>query len=503
MPASRREVLAAAAGGLALAGCDGVLGTLGEVFGSGVPEHFTPPAGAAGDPVHHLLNRCAYGPRPGDVERVRAMGIPAWIEAQLAPAAIDDPKADFRAESFESLHWPAEEMLEWKREVVYEELARSTLLRAVYSKRQLLEVMVGFWTDHLNIAIDKDGCDLWKTRDDRDVIRPHALGRFADLIRASALSPAMLTYLDQRDNKRRREKTADQPNENYARELLELHTLGVHGGYTQADVMEVARALTGWTVKKNSGLFETRSRVRGRPYFDAHWHDDGEKVVLGQTLPAGGGEKDLDRVLAIVCAHPSTARHLATKLCRRFVADDPPAGLVARAATTFLASGGDIPAVLRTILGSEEFAAARGARVKRPFQFVVSALRALGAETNVGDPILDALTRMGQAPFRYPTPDGYPDEAAPWLGTLLWRWAFALRRGSGRIGGTSVDLEALGRAAGDTGDGTAVARHLLGRDWTTSEREAVAAVRAAAPNPRRGRAEAVAVLLASPGFQRC
>src|SRR2546422_5567793 len=222
--------------------------------------------------------------------------------------------------------------------------------------------MTGFWTDHLNINLEKGDCIYLKPSDDRLVIRAHALGNFKELIRASATSPAMLVYLDGKEN--RKAGPNDVPNENYARELLELHTLGVEGGYTQSDVYEVARCLTGWRLR-------TGWR-KGTVYFDPSLHDDGEKHVLGQLIPAGGGAADLDRVVEIVCKHPSTARHIATKLVRRFVSEAVPAPLVTRGAAVFTATNGDIKSLLRTILNSDEFKAAQGVKFKRPFQFIVS-----------------------------------------------------------------------------------------------------------------------------------
>lgn len=511
MPLSRRHFLGMSAAAMAGAavGCDRVQRGLAGWQDPRIPEQFSTPQGTAVDAVHHLLSRCAYGPRPGDREAVTQIGgIDAWIAAQLQPAGIDDQWCDLQLWGRETLTADWFESREWRKELTYDELAAMTVIRAVNSKRQLLEVMVGFWTDHLNIAIDKDACQQWKIPDDREVLRKHALGKFPDLIRASALSPAMLVYLDQRDNKFRAfqalEGTPDKPNENYARELLELHTLGVHGGYTQQDVMEAARCLTGWTVATNGW-------GRGKPYFNKDWHDGGDKVVLGHAIKAGGGERDLERLLEIVCLHPSTATHLATKLCRRFVADEPPAGLVESAAAVFLKTGGDIVEVLKVILHSTEFRNTRGNRVKRPFRYVVSAMRALGADTDGGRPIVRALTRMGQAPFRYPTPDGYPDEAGPWLGTMLWRWRFAVSLAHGRLAGTEVALPALGRAVGDVqadndgvvfGEPAALARHCLGREWTAPERAAVVQAQQSAPDRRQGWHDATAVLLASPGFQR-
>jgi uncharacterized protein (DUF1800 family) len=327
---------------------------------------------------------------------------------------------------------------------------------------------VEFWTDHLNVFQGKGDCAWFKTAEDRDVVRRHALGRFRDLLRASALSPAMLVYLDGRRNHK------DRPNENYARELLELHTLGVRGGYTQRDVMECARALTGWDVREKRG--------RGQVFFDPARHDDGEKILLGVRIPAGGGEGDLDRVLDIACAHPSTARHVAGKLCRRFVADEPPAERVERVAGVFARSGGDLRATVREVLGG--LGSARP-RFKRPFRFVVSALRGLACATQGRREVRRYLERMGQASFQHPTPDGYADEAGPWLGGMLWRWTFALELARGRL------QDAVPGIAPETAE--AAFAHLVGRRPTAAERSALASA-------GDGKAS-LALVLASPAFQ--
>ncbi|HEY1084823.1 MAG TPA: DUF1800 domain-containing protein, partial [Prosthecobacter sp.] len=370
------------------------------------------------------------------------------------------------------------------------------LLRAIYSRRQLLEVMVEFWSDHLNIDLEKGDCIYLKPSDDRNVIRKHALGRFQDLIRASATSPAMLVYLDGQTNKVR-PGTGDRPNENYARELLELHTLGVHGGYTQEDVREAARCLSGWTFdsKRVFALNQNES------YFRPDWHDDGEKQVLGQRIPAGGGEKDVDRLVDIVCNHPSTARHIATKLCRRLVSPTPPARLVDEVSAVFSRSGGDIPSLLRTIFLSEEFMASRGRLLKRPFKFMVSALRALAADTHAEKPILEPLQRMGHGLFQYPTPDGYPDEDLPWMGTLMWRWNFALALASDKQPGCQTDLKPLSAALSPAAQQPATTAHwfayLTGRKPTPEEADALGSP--GSPSAESG----PGLILASPAFQRC
>ncbi len=314
---TRRSFLraGAAAGALGFTGCDPIVSLVTKLGGQGVPAtRLSETSAAEVDPAFHLLSRAGFGPWPGDLARVGKLGAAAWVEEQLAPERIDDGLCDLRARRFESLHASVGELFEYRKRVVCEELTRATLLRAVYSKRQLLEVMVRFWSDHLNIDIGKGACAHLKAADDRLVIRRHALGKFRALIGASARSPAMLVYLDGVQNQKR--TPAEVPNENYGRELLELHTLGVEGGYTQGDVMEAARCLTGWRVR-----LKWR---KGQVVFDPRAHDDGGKVVLGQSIPAGGGAQDLERLLDIVCSHPSTARHISRKLCRRFVCDPPP-----------------------------------------------------------------------------------------------------------------------------------------------------------------------------------
>ncbi len=498
---NRRDFIKTGAAGSALlaTGCEKLRGKVGDWFlGAGVPDNFAIAAAAATDDRMHLLHRAAFGPWPGDLERVSKLGLEGWIDEQLNPDSIDDLACSLRTRGFETTHLPAGEMYEFKKPVVEKELTRFTVLKAVYSKRQLFEVMVEFWTDHFNISIGKADCAWLKSPDDRETIRAHALGKFRDMVKASATSPAMLVYLDGREN--RKSSPTEKPNENYARELLELHTLGVHGGYTQKDVMEVARCLTGWTCRRENQM------MKAKVEFHAGQHDDGEKIVLGRTIAPGGMEKDLEQVLDIVCFHPSTANYLAEKLCRRFISDTPPASAVAKTAKTFQDSRGDIRATVRALLTSDEFKASKGQKLKRPFRFVVSALRSLGADTNASPALLRYLGAMGQSPFQHPTPDGYPDEAMPWLGTMLWRWNFALALTTNNIGGTSVDLPRLAKAMGaPENDATPhFLRLVLGREALEIEKSAVADYQKASPlEPWLKRAESVGLMLASPGFQRC
>lgn len=502
MKISRREILHSAAlsgAALSLAGCNSIYSTAAKRLGQDIPEHVTL-AGATSDSIDrtfHLLSRAGYGPWPGDLKRVLGIGHDAWVEEQLNPEKLDDRLCELRARRYETIHLDPGTCYEFKRESLRKDLTRYSLLRSVYSKRQLFEVMVGFWTDHLNIYIEKGDCMNLKATDDRTVVRPHALGKFKDLIRASALSPAMLVYLDGKENKK--DGPYGIPNENYARELLELHTLGVDGGYTQKDVFEVARCFTGWRLKDKW--------QRGKVYFDANLHDDGEKVVLGTRIAPGGGEKDVERVIEIVCSHPSTARHIATKLVKRFVCDEPPGPLVDSAARDFSSSGGDIKTLVRTILKDDDFKNASDTKLKRPFHFIVSALRSLGADTHASDELIEYLTRMGHGPFQYPTPDGYPDEAAPWIGTLLWRWNFAFALASNTVKGVNVSVDRLMQAIGtsekDNEFHAQLFTHFIGRQQSADEKEALNAYSAKRTFVNAThRAELVGLILSSPAFQR-
>jgi uncharacterized protein (DUF1800 family) len=453
----------------------------------------TPPAGAQLDPVAHALNRWTFGPVPGDYARVAAMGPRAFLEEQLAPEKIDDGLCDRAIARFSECWWePLGEAYDEDEEYFPPVLRRVAILRPVYSRRQLFEVMCDFWSDHFNIDPGKGDCRYAKITDDQQVIRTHALGNFRELLRASALSPAMLWYLDGRANVKRTPE--EKPNENYARELMELHTLGVHGGYTQHDVMEVARCLTGWTIlaKKDdgfSGHLLSPLKNRGKVAFRKEAHDNGAKEVLGHQIPAGLGQGDLDQVIDIVAAHPSTAQFIATKLCVRFISDDPPATAVEMVTRAFTDSRGDIKTTLRTLFATPEFQASAGMKFKRPFHYVVSALRATNAETDADRGLLSYLEKMGQVPFRYPTPDGYPAKAEHWHGTLMWRWKFAIALANNHIRGTHIEQEALREKLGGH---DAVAATLLNR----------------LPNADEGSAmlksgDDLALLLASPAFQRC
>jgi len=486
--------------------------------------------------IAHVLSRLTFGARPGDFERVKEIGVGAFINQQLDPDSIDNggviaklrrlptigmatpviieqytpPKpvaspspapvrspdtmtatsaksiadnslnqvpqltanANMTAMSGEmqvkeaadkmaapvsekkgasgplALQSPKPTPPPKNPQMVVTDLQRAKLLRAVYSEQQLYEVMVDFWENHFSIFANKDDDRYLLTAFDRETIRPFAMGRFRDLLGATAHSPAMLFYLDNwrssvpRPYPAKGDKAAGVDggfNENYARELMELHTLGVDGGYTQKDVQEVARCFSGWTIQKpnEQGLFVYRPG----------YHDDGEKTVLGHRILAGGGIADGERVLDILASHPATAKFIATKLARRFISDDPPQSVIDRAAAVFLKTDGSIRETLRAIITSPEFFSptAYRAKTRSPFEFVAASMRALNAETDGDRPVLDFISRMGQPLFGRITPDGYSDRAEQWLssGAMIARLNFASALAANLIKGTSVNYQKL------------------------------------------------------------
>ncbi|HVE99025.1 MAG TPA: DUF1800 domain-containing protein [Mycobacteriales bacterium] len=381
------------------------------------------------DAALHVARRLTFGPTPALLDRIRDLGADAWIEEQLDPQSIDDMTVDtyVGVPSIGDVpHLPYARI-----DLGSLEVARSrTVIRQLFSQRQLYEVMVEFWANHFSIFGDHVLAGSYRNADDLAVARAHALGSFRDMLHASAHSPAMLFYLDQwlSDGKN--------PNENYARELLELHTLGVDGGYSERDMAQAALALTGWTVDTGRGEFVYRPES----------HHVGPLRVLGwrhaNATPEGGLAVG-GLLLDYLAKHPSTARHLATKLCRRFVSDKPPASLVASTAKVYLASDTEIIPVLRHIFASRAFRTSVATKYRRPMELVGYAVRALGFEpkpqlaAEKGRAVLNQLVTLGQAPFNWPPPDGYPDEAPDWLSTAanLARWNFLLRLTAGQVGG--------------------------------------------------------------------
>lgn len=379
----------------------------------------TPPAEAAGaDSVLHLLRRMTYGPRPADVEYVKNLGAHAYLAEQLNGPALPDPLLKRKMASLKVLDWSRDRImaLEDPYGTCWAALQRGVVTRGTFARAQLFERMVEFWSDHFNIA--SDGLEVEMVLHEQ-VIRKLALTRFSDLLVATAQSPAMLYYLDNFLNQ------AANPNENYARELMELHTLGVDGGYTEADVKAVARAFTGWTVDdKKTGNF----------VFEAKVHDTAPKTVLGHALPGGRGVQDGLDVLKILATHPSTARFVCRKLAVRFVSDAPPDSLLNGMVNVWKAKQGAIQPVLRYLFLSPEFAASAGQKLRRPLDFYIGALRATGTEVLDAGTINWQLERLAQVPFGWHPPNGYPDVGAAWANTngLLARWntAFELTVGA-------------------------------------------------------------------------
>jgi uncharacterized protein (DUF1800 family) len=558
--------------------------------------------------IVHALNRLGYGPRPGDVEKVREVGLDKWIEQQLHPERIDDPAPDKALADLSTLSLtpkqlvdkyelpPAlkqeiqkkraemegaseQEMNRARREFMQEhglkmdggprkvivEAQTAKLVRAITSERQLNEVMVDFWMNHFNVYAEKGPVKYLLTQYERDTIRPHAWGKFEDLLRATAESPAMLFYLDnwesvspnaaapdgarpRRNQQQQRRRPARggegdnemmaqaaRPprapkglNENYGREIMELHTLGVDGGYTQKDVTEVARCLTGWSIvnpraesmdrvkagRKNNadgrgGRYTERARERledrlgQEPAFEYHAsaHDNGDKVVLGKAIKSNGRDEGLE-IIHMLATHPATAHFISYKLARRFVADEPPKALVDRATAVFKKTDGDIREVVKTIITAPEFFAAetRTAKVKTPLEFVVSAVRASGAQVDDGRALNRYLEQMGMPLYMQQPPTGYKDVAEGWVspGGLTTRLNFALDLAGGRIPGVHVDAKKLAPRAADVESFMAdAAETLLPNGVTDTTRQVVADSASGLDAPK-----IAGLLIGSPDFQR-
>jgi uncharacterized protein (DUF1800 family) len=522
--------------------------------------------------IQHALNRLAYGPRPGDVERVKQMGLAKWIDQQLNPNSVDDKAVEARLENYPTLKMSSAKLLEdypqpkqvakkeglnkeeFKQQQtqqrradaaaeraaaqnanaesnangdaaaegsgdggsmkdvpspmkedrstgnpttrgqgggnklsvdpnavpraiaddskrpqrVVEELAMAKVTRAIYSERQLQQVLDDFWFNHFNVYAAKGEVKWYLTSYERDVIQPHTLGKFKDLIEATSKSPAMLFYLDnylsadpraaQRQAAERAARQASrrgfgwpQPppqqqkkkqerglNENYGRELMELHTLGVDGGYTQKDVTEVARCFTGWTIDK--------PRQNPEFKFDDKIHDPETKIVMGKKIHAGG-MSDGKEVIDLLVKHPSTGKFISTKLARRFVSDTPPPTLIAKMAQTFQSSDGDIRAVMHTMIYSPEFWSREAfrAKIKTPYELVISAARALGTDVDTPMPLVQWAGRIGQPLYQCQPPTGYSDKADAWVntGALLNRLNYSLALAGNKVRGSHSDAATL------------------------------------------------------------
>ncbi len=536
----------------------------------------------------HVLNRLAFGPRPGDVEEVQRIGARAYIETQLKPDSMDDSALDAKVASLDLLRVsPARlwlvyagdrgalrrfQMMQRKGMVkptaatlgsstlgaadnqqkarvlnarqlqvladfqaaglspgvstqTAAQLVEDKLVRAVESKRQLQETLADFWSNHFNIDLHKNAARTLKVLDDREAIRLHLFGSFRQLLGASAHSPAMLIYLDNARSSKamaaRGGKTRGGLNENYARELMELHTLGVEGGYTQADVTEVARCFTGWGLQPEDGQFQFHRRL----------HDDGEKTVLGHRIAAGGGENDGEQVLDILAQSPATAHFLARELCQRFVADEPPPALIEQVAQTFIQTKGDLSSVYRAVFLSREFLSqgAYRSKIKSPFELAVSAVRALGGQLSVPDarnpaenarllrigaasseqnngggkarmggarsPLAVRIAELGQPIFACQPPTGWSEDSRSWVsaGAIVGRLNFALALTGGQVGDVRLQSDTFRAASLDT-----LSQELVGGQLSAATRTLIAKETATSPDPTKTRA----LILGSPEFQR-
>jgi uncharacterized protein (DUF1800 family) len=439
-------------------------------------------------PLHErrLLDRATFGPRPEEVERIGAQKAEAWVQAQLASVSPGDPALAERLAGFSSqqdtswhglmgLELPGPdrqdpraadmrvELAKRSREIT-REMAGARLVRAVHGRWGLREVLLDFWSNHFSVYGRKSLVGALLPHYEREVLLPHVLGRFEDLLLAVARSPAMLVYLDNWSSTRpdvprflRRQLRGDGGiNENYARELLELHTLGVDGGYDQQDVIAVARVFTGWTLEsRRNPVFTFRSLL----------HDGRRKKVLGERIQ-GEGVEEGENLLRRLARHPATARHLARKLCARFVADVPPPALVARVARRYLETGGDLRQVVTSVLLAPELAEAEHRKFKTPLRLLASAVRATGGSADGQPGSLLALVRLGELPYASRTPDGFPEAAAHWIdpGAMLERMAVAFLLAQGRVRGAT-----LGPALPET-----IARQPEAASARFSERQALA-----------------------------
>ena len=519
-----------------------------------------PPAGAlsARDSALHALDRLAYGPRPGEVDQVARTGVMRWIDRQLDPSSIRDDSLSGLERRFTILRESPADLARLFEQARQERVARQkagedkgaadgadlppkvrrfagefpdlAVVRAAYSERQLQEVMVDFWTNHFNVYAGK-GIDRYLIPDYLEhVIRPRAMGNFADLLIATAESPAMLFYLDNWEsvvpgavppnlaraeararfgrggrggNPARLDSMAQRMpkgiNENYGRELMELHTLGVDGGYTQADVIAAARILTGWSIE--------RPRQDPRFVFNDWAHDFGAKTVLGVAFPAGHGMDEGIRLLKMLAMHPATMHHVSWQLCRRFVADEPPDGCVDDAVAAWRKTNGDIRAVLTAIFHGPDFWApgSESGKIKTPLEFVASALRASGAAPDTTFRLGQVVARLGEPLYQHVAPDGYPETQDDWVnsGTLLDRMNVAVGLAAGKLPGAWVDLDRVIPAqASHEALLDEVNRQLLGGAMSSHTRQVILDQIKDLTDPSAARTFAVGLALGGPDFQK-
>jgi uncharacterized protein (DUF1800 family) len=446
-------------------------------------------ADSAAVALGRLVRRVTMGATVDELSHAASLGYTGYLDYQLDSARIDDSETEaFVTSAYPALGRPTREIYQIPQPELIASLQRATLYRAVRSRRQLYQRMVEFWTDHFNIGIQKAG--VHKIEDDREVIRRHALDTFPSLVKASSHSVAMLGYLDQFENR------VGAPNQNYARELMELHTLGVDGGYTQTDVLELSRVLTGWTFDR---------QFAGRGFiFDPALHDFGAKRVLDVTIdasePGPGGIAEGERVIDRLCGHPSTARFIAGKLLSRLLTPSPSAAQVESVASVYLSTGGDIKAMIRATL-RQDWLEDAPLKLKRPSHLVVSALRVLAPRINGMTTINDVVIGAGQPLFEWNEPDGYPDALDYWDGDFLSRWRAMNQLVFESDGGDLKTDVAEYFAAGPDGAIERMASRVFTGELPDSISATLTAYAQGAPWTETRARETLALALSSPAFQ--
>jgi len=492
---TRRAVLGAGLGGAAALG-----------LARGAPAQAGPGLGFPNVPrtryldslLRFLVDRTSFGWHQREWNEAKALGYQAYLERQLDPASIDDSASEsWIATNYPTLSMTSKQLYDTygvtgQYQVPMTQLKTATLLRAAYSRRQLHEKMVEFWSDHFNMDHADGEIRLLKTADDRDVIRPFALTTFASLLDASAHSGAMLVYLDNYSNK----NTA--PNENYARELMELHTVGV-GNFSETDVVEAARCLTGWT------RFAQNHALYGDFQYNSSWHDNGAKTVLGVNIPANGGQADGDLLLGILLNRVETAQYIAWKLCRRFLSYAPPQSIVDAVAAVYQATGGDIKSMLRKLFDPatvQQLDATSYPKLRRPFDLVCAVLRTTEPQLASPQNLITELGNMGHLPFGWSPPDGYPETPEAWGSTIRPRWNFLARYFDGSISGVVFSTDKMLAGVPQSQLATAIGTRISGGALAPEDIAGVQAfVNSYGTVTTTVKREAFALAASSPSFQ--
>jgi hypothetical protein len=439
-----------------------------------------------------LVDRITFGATIEELTLARSLGYDGYLEYHLNHTAIADPDVDSRLVNYPVLTQNYAQLRTTGITQTRLQLMEARLMRALLSKRQLFERIVDFWTNHFCIFIfENDDSGYFKVADDANVVRAHALGTFPNMLTASAHSPAMLYYLDNTAS------TASQPNENYAREIMELHTLGVTGGYTQADVVALSRILSGWAVDRR-----TAEPTYGQFRYLSSNHNNQPKTFLGVNFPGNQGQAEGDQALVMLHTHPSTAKYVASKLCLEFLGENTPEAIVNDVAATYTATGGDIKAMVRRVLRPERLAAAP-LKLKRPMHLLISGLRPLPLTVNNLTGVRNLLQPVQHQPFAWGAPDGYPDKASYWSGNVLPRLNYGSSIGSNGVSGIVSNFTTFFAGAEATPQTVAdrvSERVLMGRMTQVERDELIQYMGAGAPTTGE-RTDSLALTIGGPTFQ--